>query len=306
MDYNIYGVLPQISLQKFSDRKLFSLLVADAWERFGDYERAMRIRNCGDELVFAYDENGEARLVSANFCRDRVCSMCAWRRSLRLYAQVSTAMNLLEETEKYSYIFLTLTVQNVGRQDLGYGIDQLVKGYKRLFERKEVEQAVEGWFRALEITYNAEKDSFHPHIHAVCVVKRSYFTSRYYLSHATWSSLWQQCCRLNYTPIVDIRKVSNKQDSGYVGAVAEIAKYAVKPSDAINLETGEVRDDVIIAMSKALFGRRLIGWGGVLREAHRATGDAVAVREDLTDVRPDVVKGLVRYQWDGKGYKMGM
>lgn len=306
MYYSTENFLTQIDMNKFSERKIFSLLVADAWERVGDIERAERIRLCGSDLVFAMGEDGRYILVGANFCRDRVCSMCAWRRSLRLYAQVSAAMDLLEMSGKYSYIFLTLTLKNVQAAELIQALNILQSGYKRLTERREFSRAVRGYFRATEITYSAERGDYHPHMHVVLAVPKSYFTSRLYISSSVWSSLWQQSIRAQYTPVVDVRRVRNKRDSGYSKAVAEVAKYAVKPADAIDPLTGEVRENVIVVMSNALAGRRLIGWGGVLRQAHAETSANVSIAEDLTEVRPDVVKGIVRAQWNGKGYTVGV
>jgi hypothetical protein len=74
------------------------------------------------------------------------------------------------------------------------------------------------------------------------MVPPAYFQGDY-LKQWQWAELWQQCLRINYRPIVDIRtvKLALVPDSGRLtapprnlwGAVAEILKYAVKPSDMI-------------------------------------------------------------------------
>ena len=39
--------------------------------------------------------------------------MCSWRRSLKIFSQVSNIMNYFEDSFECKYIFLTLTVKNV-------------------------------------------------------------------------------------------------------------------------------------------------------------------------------------------------
>lgn len=92
---------------------------------------------------------------------------------------------------------------------------------------REVKAAVHGWYRGIEITHNLDRnspefDTFHPHVHVVLVVKPSYFTSKYYLSQARWTELWKRATGIDYTPIVDVRKI--KGDTAK--AVAEATKYA--------------------------------------------------------------------------------
>jgi hypothetical protein len=74
------------------------------------------------------------------------------------------------------------------------------------------------------------------------VVAPAYFQGDY-LKQAEWAELWQQCLRVDYRPVVDIRTVKldltqtsrrvNQPPKQLWGAVAEILKYAVKPSDMI-------------------------------------------------------------------------
>jgi hypothetical protein len=74
------------------------------------------------------------------------------------------------------------------------------------------------------------------------MVPPAYFQGDYLKQHE-WAELWKQCLRINYRPIVDIRTVKldlvqsshrvNKPPARMWEAVAEILKYAVKPSDMI-------------------------------------------------------------------------
>ena len=56
------------------------------------------MKRCGDYLVFADTVNTETgevtrKLRAAEFCRDRLCPMCQWRKSLVTFHQLSEIMD---------------------------------------------------------------------------------------------------------------------------------------------------------------------------------------------------------------------
>lgn len=64
----------------------------------------------------------------------------------------------------------------------------------------------------MEVTHNTQYgtknfDTYHPHFHVLIAVNKSYFTSRDYLSQARWTAAWQQALQVDYTPIVDVRRI---------------------------------------------------------------------------------------------------
>ena len=54
-----------------------------------DQRVAERLRTCATRLIYGIGEDGKRRLRAANFCRVRLCPICQWRRSLKLYSQMS-------------------------------------------------------------------------------------------------------------------------------------------------------------------------------------------------------------------------
>ena len=81
--------------------------------------------------------------------------------------------------------------------------------------------------------------------------------------------MWRQCLRVDYRPVVDIRAVKlalvpdskrlNPLPRNMWQAVAEILKYAVKPSDM-------VRDhDWFLELTDQLHGTRGVAIGGILK-----------------------------------------
>ncbi len=94
----------------WQERKLNTLDLAESYKRLG-YKKYYRVLDCSTFLEWRYYvESKEKKLINANFCKVRLCPMCAWRRSLKTFGQVSKVMDYVEENYDYKYIFLTLTV----------------------------------------------------------------------------------------------------------------------------------------------------------------------------------------------------
>ena len=103
----------------------------------------------------------------------------------------------------------------------------------------------------------------HPHLHCLLMVPASYW-SRDYIKQGTWAAEWQMAARLDYTPIIDVRKayVSKKaQAAGTpdLSAVCEVAKYVSKATEITKLE-GQV-----VQFAKQLHRVRLYAVSGGLR-----------------------------------------
>src|SRR5690606_10304521 len=138
----------------------------------------------------------------------------------------------------------------------------------------------------LEVTRNQRRGDYHPHFHVLLAVKPSYFGGGY-IKQAEWVQLWQEAMRVDYRPVVDVRTVKAKRSSQTVeGAVAEIGKYAVKPSDYLVEDPDEAAAAVEV-LDGALKNRRLVAYGGLFREIRRElhmkdpeTADLIEIDED--------------------------
>jgi plasmid rolling circle replication initiator protein Rep len=307
--------------------KLGSLSVADTYERLGKIDKAYlgkayRIRNCGTYLEYLQRKENKdlvrgknsLRLKDANFCRERLCVMCGWRRSKKIYAQVSKVMNKALENKEYKFIFLTLTCKNVEGSEMSGNIDNMFYAFNKLFKRKQVEKAVKGWFRALEVTHNLEKeslsyDTYHPHFHIILMVNKSYFNKpEQYLSQANWTNLWQESLEVDYIPIVNVKTFKTINNKAIEKSIAEAAKYTVKSNDYIvRLENGEIDEQMtdasVLILDRALKGRRLVAFGGELRKIQKELklddlekGNLIKNNDD-DELREDVGTMIVRYGW---------
>ncbi|MEZ8923038.1 protein rep, partial [Vibrio cyclitrophicus] len=157
--------------------------------------RFTRMMDCGAYLKFAVSSSGDKRLFSANFCRDRMCPGCQKRRSLVIFHQVKNICSSIQKDfPTYKYLLLTLTVPNVKAEQLSDEIKHLHASWDRMTKRAFFKKSIKGWFRALEVTYNGDRDDFHPHIHVLLCVPSGYFKKNY-INQKQWLEYWRSATR---------------------------------------------------------------------------------------------------------------
>ncbi len=272
-DYNINNDVCQEETpekevkEKFEPKKTLSQLLYKSYKRLGEKSKADNVKRCGSFLEFAktFGDDSEGvparvpvgvspdagtskifKLYDANFCRDRLCPMCSWRRSLKIFNQVSQIMNVIEG--KYRFIFLTLTVRNCSGSDLPKVISRMQESWRLGLRRdKRFKKAVKGYFKALEVTHNLQKylckyikdekgnkkkitlvdenghlipnssyDTYHPHFHCILAVDESYFNKRCpdYIKQSEWLEMWRNAYGDQTITQVDVRtcKPKNSKD----------------------------------------------------------------------------------------------
>lgn len=283
-------------------KKISSLNLSASFHRQGFHKKANRIWWCAHEWVFAVNPNtGEEKLHDVNFCRERLCPMCALRRSKKIFRQVSDVMDVIEkDTPQLVPIFLTLTLKNCTGKELSETLDMIFQGWYRMTKHRKIKRIIPGWFRALEVTYNKKNKSFHPHIHAILLVDKAYFTSKDYMQTSDWVQMWRRSLRLDYDPVCDIRKVKGDR----FNAVAEVAKYTVKDNEYITADE-EMTDKLVGILNKALKSRRLFSFGGLMKETSKKlgikdsdVGDGDLINIDGQELRSDVDYIVRTYRWN--------
>lgn len=324
---------------KFGKKRKFAVLLSESFKRLGTsgnksyLSRSDRVSDCGTRLEFRkpvkdlYDQSIPFKLWDANFCRERLCPMCSWRRSMKIFGQVSRIMDYMGDD--MAYIFLTLTVPNCEGDQLGDLIDDLQHGFNKLIHYKRFRSAVYGYFRALEVTRNKDINSnsygtYHPHFHCILAVRKKYFKKKEYISHDEWLEMWRKAMKNPAITQVDVRRVRPKDlPAGEETAkmlsdklislksgVAEVAKYTVKASDYIYEHNPKLTDEVVLTMSEALRGRRLCAFGGVFEDIRKQLqlddvedGDLIHVGDDES-LRADVAYMVRVYHWSAGAYKL--
>lgn len=277
--------------KKFDVKKKESQKLSRVYGFIGENKRAVKVADCGVWLEFKVS-SGDHKLWRANFCKDRLCPMCNWRRSLKIFSQVSAVM---DEMTGYEFIFLTFTVRNCEGADLCDTVQAIYDGWRYLYNKNSVfRKAIKGTFRSLEVTKNRLTGTFHPHLHCIMAVNKSYF-KKDYIKQKQWIELWRKACKLDYDPWVYVEKVK-AIGKGISGAIAEVAKYSVK-----SVDYGASGENVRVFLD-ALTARRLCGWTGIFAKIRKSLKlddieDGDLVHTEVDSIRYDVGYMIVRYYW---------
>ena len=282
------------------------------------------LEHCASFLLYGINQVGVKKLRQADFCKARLCPMCNWRKSLKVFSQTSQITEyMLENHPTTRFIFVTLTQKNCAFDSLEEAIRAMNDAFRKLTSKNQKfafsagwKKSMLGYMRAIEVTYNPETNTFHPHIHAIFAVKPSYFSTGY-ISHDGWRTMWQEAMGLDYDPQVNVQTIKTKKKesspldgvdldevtakkTALVCAVAETAKYPVKMDGVLDLPE-KTAIEVIIALSNALRSKRLVVFGGLFLDCQKALklddvedGDLVGV--DGEEPINEVAQLLYKFQ----------
>ena len=229
--------LEQLGLKHFSEKTL------------------QRIHDCGNfiQSVLTADES-TGKVVKANRCMNRFCPICLATRSRKQGFALGVILETLRENYDYKFLFLTLTVPNVPGHELIKELQKQYESLKRFIQRKQFKNISKGYVRKTEITYNPNRNDFHPHIHMLIAVDENYFTRENYVKQETWLEIWKKCKRDDSITQVHIKKANEE-------SFRELAKYEAKDLEYLNY--GEEVFDVFF---KALKGRKTLTFNGCFQE----------------------------------------
>lgn len=288
------------ALVKSKSRKMAGRLYAA-----GIKDRAARMWQCGDYLVVKPDSTGEVTASSPVLCRDRLCPICSWLLSRRRFAEMMAVFNTLapEIIENgYKSTMLTLTIRNMPLHDLRRSIDAMSEAWHNLI-RREAFKGVIGWARSLEITYNKQADTYHPHLHII-LIWRSYDDTPVMASYIRGA--WQKAARLDYEPQTDIRPVYSADSvdgslttNSIIKSALEAFKYAVKPDSA-----SDVPQEDLAEFASAIKGVRFVSYGKAIKRARQALGFKNVDEPEAGDVENTLPNETIVaiMAWNGTGY----
>lgn len=224
----------------------------------------LRVLQCGSYVGLSpLPYNPELpHVVAGNYCRERLCAVCGWRRSVRWRAQMRPVIAELEQN--YKLIKIELTIRNCQSEDLSKTIDILFEGWKKLRRMKAWRQfAVGGEIRALECSYNETENTYHPHFHVCVAAKSDYSPGKLgYIGHSDLIEMWRLACGVDYNPSVRIQSAKNLIDT---------VKYALKPYSA-KINDREKAVEVLQVLGTGLHGRRLITATGEIQRLRATYG----------------------------------
>ena len=284
----ITQILPNSILEetKFTEHKLQTNDIIFKFLDTGFKTEFEKIKQCGNYLEFALKENqitkeNKKKLANANFCKNRFCPMCSWRRVRNITGQLKDAFSVIQEKQKVATLFLTLTVSNPDVKDLKSTIAKMNKSFKKMSETKAFNNAVLGYFKSIEILGDkTPKGQAHPHFHILLVVKESYFKKSDYINQKEFLQMWRDATRNQNITQVDVRRIKSKNEnfSDIDSAIAETVKYSVKHSDLCKRTNEDFY--YLYTQTKNL---RFISAGGILKD-HL---NLIKIDEDLINLKKE-------------------
>lgn len=225
--------------------------------------RIDRVKNCSNYFTAVADRTlQKSKIVKAIRCRDKFCPVCQKIKSTKNALAIEAMYNYLKDTTKLNYLFITLTAPNVKGDKLSKELNDYTSSFKRMIKTKKIEKINKGYIAKLEITYNFEEDTYHPHYHILMAVPNQYFKNPdYYIKQNEWLEIWQKAKRDKNITQVDVRKVQNKNNEGISSEVLELAKYMAKSADYFNSL------DVFETYFNETHKKRFMRYGGLFKEA---------------------------------------
>jgi len=179
--------------------------------------------------------------------------------------------------------------------------------FKRMSKTKAYKDTVLGHFKALEIIGDKTPvGEVHPHFHLILIVSNSYFNGKYYINQQKWSEMWQKALRVNYVPVVDVRRIkaketkSGKKLTALQSAVFEVAKYSVKHTK-LTKKTDDEFSSIIIQTK----GMRFFSTGGILKEKInllKCDNELINFRQEIEEMWIEIEELI--YEWKNGNYRL--
>lgn len=275
-------------LTKWSEKKLRNEKMAKKLYAIGLKERANRMKLCGTLLDMRLCPDCGASFVrSANLCRDRLCPTCEWRLSLQRYADMCNSIGyIIDNAPPFDAKFLTLTIRNCEAGELRQTIQKMSAAWHRMMMRKTIKKSVIGWARSLEITYNKQRGTFHPHFHIIMLHETGGDEGE---QRAMWNTAWRQSLGVDYAVITDFRTIRSDEGEGVnpdseamQKAILETYKYSVKSDEMDGMTLPTFRTFVT-----AIAGIRFCAFGGVIKDARKMLGCKDEIDQDAAEAVPE-------------------
>ena len=280
------------NMEKYTEKKQRNQVFQNFIKRHIGENQMDLVENCNTFLSFVTDKTLEKKkLYKANPCKNRFCPVCAWRKARKDALGLSLMMQYVKQVESKSFIFLTLTTPNVTAEHLESEIKHYNESFRRLSNRKHFKSIAKGYVRKLEVTYNAERDDYHPHFHVLIAVNRSYFKdTKSYISQKEWLNLWRDVTEnpdITQVKVQKIRQNNNKE-------LYEMAKYSGKDSDYL------INQKVFDAFYKSLKGKQVLVYSGLFKEARKKLKDGDL--DYLKEIDPTEYVYQIFYMWNKNEY----
>lgn len=157
------GLLQPAEKQNFTKR---------ARAKYFSYALAKELALCDSRLQSSYyrtltccsELTQQGNKITAKYCGNRWCLVCNRIRTAKMITKYEPHLAAMCEPH-----FITLTIPNITGdvKELQYCVTQLQKFCRKAFDRLRKYGIKYKGFRKIEISFNADTQSYHPHVHFI-------------------------------------------------------------------------------------------------------------------------------------------
>jgi len=231
--------------------------------------RIERFAACGyDAWIMADRARDGHYAVRADHCHDRFCVPCMRARGM------TVAANLRSRMGREPHRLITLTVRG-GPRPLADALRHLYTSFVRLRRSHVWRTHVAGGVGVCEVVWNAERRSWHPHLHLIVAGS--------YIPKNVLSDAWLLATGDSF--IIDLRLIRGVEE-----CVKYVTKYVSKPMSRTYLHSPERLREAMVALT----GRRLCTtfgtWRGVPLYDVTSDADWIPIGK-LSDIRAQALAG---------------
>jgi len=295
--------------EKWEVYKKQSKLIVRAFAGQGYFKRASKIRDCGKNLVFALNIQHERKLKSAMFCKDVMCPVCNWRRSIKRKMELEKHINVLQYkgfththadkththiVKDFSHVTFTLK----STFDIEGTVNRLWQSWRKLQRRAWYKKMFLGAYCSIEYTYN-DSNGYHPHLHCLLAwndewVSKFKCGGKFPVKLKCWQDLTNFLIKDEWEKITGDSRVVNVKNKTKK-SLHEVTKYITNFKNLFNGADGGER---VIEMAKELKGRRKYQVSGCFRNMDINEDDLIHIDEEKFAYE-DIV-GYEEWIWDDK------
>lgn len=288
--------------------KVFSNLISDYFSNSNDeilQKKSSRVRNCSNVIFVGKSQSEDYKIINNNHCNCRECLTCMQRKRKQHFAKFNEVLKLIDKDNiNGEFIFLTLTVKNCSVYELRNSINDINKAFNLFIKYQRINKFLLGYVRAIEVTKEKNSIDFsHPHIHALLFVDKTYFYSRNRISTKEFSNLWKKALKVDYNPIVDVRKIYDKNlnDKNYYDeeeikkntlfySCLEVFKYQTKADDLLYDKLYTVEQ------SKQLNKVRNVVFGKLFKDYLRMVKDSYIKQEIVDEIEAEKINSENKFE----------
>src|SRR5699024_7373252 len=227
-----------------------------------------------------------------------------WRRAMKHGIQSQKVVaEVIKQKPTVRWLFLTLTVRNVyDGTELNKSLSDMSKGFNRMMKYKKINKNLVGFMRATEVTVNNIDNSYNQHMHVlVCVESTYFYNTENYVNQKQWIQFWKRDMKLDYDQNVKVQMIRTKNKH------KTQIKYKIKHNDLMT-DDEKINLQLLADLEEGLYRKRLISYGGLLKEIHKELnlddaedGDLIHT-DDEEKADEDGFSIIAMWNWERKNY----